>query len=149
MIIMHSIKSAASLWLLRATKRPPFEKVLLLLLADTGTAQWASRRGFCGRGWILVKGKWLYTIKKKSKFLYIKMMWEGQKYRIHVTWVLLMALNMRKKLKNAQFSPLKQFKTLKWHECGISDLLTSFFHIRTYFLGLWYIVEFMSYKSIL
>ena len=41
---MHSIKSAASLWLLRATKRPPFEKVLSLLQADTGTAGTALAR---------------------------------------------------------------------------------------------------------
>ena len=58
------------------------------------TMSW--QEGFCGREWIFVKGKWLYTINKKSKFLYVKLMWEGQNYRIHVIWVFFMALKIWK-----------------------------------------------------
>ena len=54
------------------------------------TMSW--QEGFCGREWIFVKRIWPYTINPKSKFLYVKMMWEGQKYRIHVIWLFFMAL---------------------------------------------------------
>ena len=64
--------------------------------------------GFYGQGWIFVKGKWLYIIKQKSKSLYVKIMWEGQKYRPCGIWRFFMALVMWEKLKNLQFSPLEQ-----------------------------------------
>ena len=81
----------------------------------------------------------LCTINPKSKFLYVKMTWVGQKYRIHVIWEFQIVLKVKIGHFWAFFAYSKPLITLIWHECGIFDLLISFFYIKTYFCinGAW------------
>ena len=79
----------------------------------------------------------LCTINPKSKFLYGKMTWVGQKYRIHVICEFYIALKVKIGHFWAFFAYSKPLITLIWHECGIFDLLISFFYIKTYISVLW------------